>query len=411
MIDLVKLLLMAGDGGHGRVSFRREKYVPKGGPDGGNGGKGGSVVLRAVDGTSTLQRFVGSKRFQAQAGEPGGKRKKTGADGENLVLEVPVGTLVWLLDENQASTDRRQHRDREGDIYRQKLDQYFLEKEGERIPSREADGVMLQESDFSVKNLDLKSLQKEMLASLDKPGQEVVVCRGGRGGKGNDAFKSASNTTPLQAEYGGPGEQKLVLLELKLLADVGLVGFPNAGKSSLLSVLSAARPEVASYPFTTLKPNLGVVELSDGAQGSTPFSAVMADIPGIIELAHEGKGLGYDFLRHIEQCRVLLYVLSLSEEEVFGSDGQPKPDDQLLLLLEKQHRSLQAELRQYEADLVDKPSMICINKSDLYSESLIRAIGKNWPDGLIVSAATSQGLDQLKKRLRSLLARDLSPEE
>lgn len=401
MIDLVKLLLKAGDGGHGRVSFRREKYVPKGGPDGGNGGVGGSIVLRATEGVSTLHHYAGAKKFVAQSGQMGGKKKQTGADGENLVLEVPVGTVVWLLDENQASHQRRTFPAREGHVYAQQLDRYYVEKEGQPVPDRPNDQVETTLQDISLKNIDLKAVSKEHLAELHHPGQEVVICTGGRGGRGNTAFKSPSNTTPLEAEYGGFGGQKLVLLELKLLADVGLVGLPNAGKSTLLSVLSAARPEIGAYPFTTLEPNLGVVDVA--AAGQPPQTVVMADIPGIIEAAHAGKGLGFEFLRHIERCRVLVFVLALSEEDVFAAEASV---DTLWEQLQQQLNTLQSELASYDRELSEKPALIVVNKTDLYPAELIeRVAAQGWG---VLSAATQQGVEELQQQLRHQLAEQAS---
>jgi GTP-binding protein len=409
MIDLVKLTLLAGDGGDGRVSFRREKFVPKGGPDGGTGGKGGDVVLRASRGVNTLQQFVGAKKFKAEDGQAGGRRKKFGRQGEDWVIEVPVGTTVWLVAENQTSHQRRMYKRREGTAFQTPQEKYYLEKEGERIPVRERDelralfdsGDVFLNDQFSLKNVNFRQVEKQELVTLEEDGQTVVVCRGGQGGRGNESFKSASNTTPLEAEYGSFGETKIVFLELKLLADVGLVGLPNAGKSTLLSVLTKARPEVAAYPFTTLQPQLGVMEFTSD-EGAA--SLVLADIPGLIEAAHEGKGLGFDFLRHIEGCRGLLYVLSLDESTVYD---QQLTDSAKAQLLVKQYRTLEQELAQYRQIMQTKPFVIGVNKSDLYSQSLQAEIQAALEATLgqkpiIFSAATTDNIDNLRRQIIEL---------
>lgn len=413
MIDLVKLTLKAGNGGNGRVSFRREKYVPKGGPDGGNGGDGGSIILRATKRVNTLQQFVGAKRFKAEDGMPGDKRKKSGHQGEDLILDVPVGTVVWLVAENEASQNRRNHQKKEGDSSQVAREKYFLEKEGQLIPEPEPDqieplfesGSNLVNEQFSLKNIDLRAIEKQEIVSLDEDGQEVIICQGGKGGRGNEAFKSPSNTTPLEAEYGTQGEAKVVFLELRLLADIGLVGFPNAGKSTLLSVLTNARPEVAAYPFTTLQPQLGVMSFKFDDQSDGKSDMVLADIPGLIEAAHEGKGLGFDFLRHIEACRGLLYVLSLDEALVFD---QQKNEEQKASELIQQYQTLKEELTTYSLLLKEKPSIIGVNKNDLYSEKLREEIDRVitaeiGQKPLLFSAATKDGLDKLRTSLMSLV--------
>ncbi|MHC4647666.1 MAG: GTPase ObgE [Planctomycetota bacterium] len=251
-VDEAKIWVKAGDGGHGCVSFRREKFIPKGGPDGGDGGRGGSVYFEAAGDLYTLLDFSGKHHWRAGNGRSGSGSNKHGADGKDLIIKVPPGTLIY--------------------------------------------------------DVDLGLLLKD----LNKVGTKVCVCRGGRGGKGNKAFATATNQTPRYAEPGKKGQERSIRLELKLIADVGLVGLPNAGKSTLISRCSAARPKIAEYPFTTLEPVLGIVELSDYRR------FVMADIPGLIEGAHEGAGLGFEFLRHIERTRVLVHILDIMP--VDGSD-------------------------------------------------------------------------------------------
>lgn len=282
LIDQAVINVYAGDGGNGCLSFRREKYVPRGGPDGGDGGRGGDVLLIADPQLSTLLDYHYRQHYRAERGQHGRGKKMTGASGENLVLKVPPGTTV---------------KDIEGG---------------------------------------------EVLGELLQPGDRLVVARGGRGGRGNAAFASPTNQAPREHEPGGAGQERRIELELKLIADVGLVGKPNAGKSTLLSAVSAARPKIADYPFTTLEPHLGVARLSKDR------SLVVADIPGIIEGAHEGKGLGLRFLRHIERTRILAYMIPVDCED-------PSAEYQLL----------RSELEEYSPELAGKPHCIVFSKADL----------------------------------------------
>ena len=283
-IDTVKIIVKAGDGGNGMVSFHTEKYVPNGGPDGGDGGRGGSVILLADDSLTTLQDFRYKRKYLADNGEKGGRRKQNGRGGEDMYIRVPAGTLV---------------RDMETD---------------------------------------------EILADLTENGQEVIIAKGGRGGKGNIHFANSVRQAPRFARAGESGRQLQLKLELKLLADVGLIGFPNVGKSTLLSVVSAARPKIADYPFTTLQPNLGVVAVDD-------YSFVLADIPGLIEGAHEGQGLGLQFLRHIERTRLLIHMLDAS-----GHEGRDPIND---------FEQINHELAAYNQDLAKRPQIVALNKIDL----------------------------------------------
>lgn len=281
-IDLVEIYVKAGNGGRGAVSFRREKYVPKGGPDGGDGGKGGDVVIISDPNMSTLLDYRYKRKYIAQNGEPGMGALKTGKSGEDVILRVPVGTVV-------------------------------KDKETGKV-----------------------------LFDFTEAGQTYIVARGGKGGKGNTHFKSPTNQAPRKAEPGKPGEEKWIVLELKLIADVGIVGFPNAGKSTLISVISAAKPKIADYPFTTLEPVLGLVQYKDFK------SFVVADIPGIIEGASKGKGLGLKFLRHIERTKILLFLISASTEDVFN-----------------EYKILVKELKSYSKELLKKPHVVAISKMDL----------------------------------------------
>ena len=325
MIDFARITIKAGDGGNGRVSFRREKFVPKGGPDGGDGGNGGSVWLETDKDLNTLKPFQFQKKFSAQDGEAGGKNKRHGADGKDLFIKVPVGTVV--------------------------------KTEG---------------SDPST------------LFDLVKPGEKVCLAKGGRGGKGNWQFRSPILTTPRIAEAGTSGEAKQLTLELKLLADVGLIGLPNSGKSTLLSVLTKAKPKIADYPFTTLEPNLGVME------GSDPSGLVIADIPGLIEGASKGRGLGIEFLRHIERCKILVHLL----------DGAKLLTSEVLL---KDYQTVRSELSSYSTSLIEKPEILVLNKIDVLNKQQIRAamiaLKKAKKKVIGISAATHENLEELKQEL------------
>ncbi|MGB2959991.1 MAG: GTPase ObgE [Bacteroidota bacterium] len=325
-IDLARIHLKAGDGGAGCVSFRREKFVPKGGPDGGNGGRGGSIVVRANRQLSTLLDYTYKQTYKAPRGEHGLGSQKTGHSGADVVLEVPVGTLV---------------RD---------------------------------------------SATQEFLGDLTNHGDSIVAARGGRGGRGNTEFATSTNQAPRHCEVGLPGEEREIELELKLLADVGLVGLPNAGKSTLISVISAAHPKIADYPFTTLTPNLGIVRVDIGK------SFVVADIPGLIEGAHDGKGLGIQFLRHIERTKALVILLD-GIQDGFRED----------------YEILDRELRFYSADLLQKPRLVVITKTDSVPAETLTAMRKMRIGGirpLFISAVSGEGVRDLVHRMWGLLAEE-----
>lgn len=319
-IDYVEIEAQSGKGGDGAVSFRREKYIPKGGPDGGDGGRGGNVVVRADENLSTLLDFRYNRKYKAENGHPGMGALKKGRDGEDIILRVPVGTIIKDLESDQV------------------------------------------------------------IADLDQGGREMVIAIGGRGGKGNDHFKSPTNQTPRQSTPGGTGVRLTLSLELKLLADVGLVGYPNAGKSTLLSRVSAARPKIAEYPFTTLIPNLGIVRIRDYK------SFVMADIPGIIEGASEGKGLGLQFLKHIQRTAVLIFIVD-------GYTGQ----------IEQTMASLYHELQKYDADLVGREIVRVINKTDIIDDNVLEELKQQHSDCLFISAVTGEGIEALLNRLEKAL--------
>lgn len=315
-IDYVKLCSRSGAGGAGSAHFRREKFVPKGGPDGGDGGRGGHIILRGNAQLWTLLHLKYKKHVIAQPGKPGEGGLRTGAQGSDIVLEVPLGTVA-----RDAETG-------------------------------------------------------EIRFEVTEDGEEKILTPGGRGGLGNDHFKTSTNQAPHYAQPGEPGIEEWIILELKLLADVGLVGFPNAGKSTLLSAVSAAKPEIADYPFTTIVPNLGVVEYRDFK------SFVMADIPGIIEGAAEGRGLGTRFLRHIERNSILLFLIPADAESI-----------------RKEYDILLDELRRYNPELLDKKRLLAISKSDMLDEELMQEMKKEVPEeiqSLFISAVTNFNIQELK---------------
>jgi GTP-binding protein len=328
-IDTAKVFVKSGDGGNGAISFRREKYVPLGGPDGGDGGRGGDVILIADPNMTTLLDFAYKKKYSAERGTNGSGSKCYGKDGDTLYIKVPMGTIIRDVD-----TDK-------------------------------------------------------IMADLSHPDDKYVVARGGKGGKGNAKFTTPTRQAPSFAEPGMPGEERWIELELKLLADVGLLGFPNVGKSTLLSVVSKAKPKIANYHFTTLKPNLGVVSVP-GIQ-----SFVMADIPGIIEGAAEGVGLGLDFLRHIERTRLLIHVVDIS-----GIESRDPIEDFL---------KINEELKKYSVKLWDRPQIVAANKSDmLEDESVFEAFKAKlnemgYTSVFKISAATSDGVEQLMKEAARIL--------
>lgn len=325
-IDKADVLVQAGDGGNGRVSFRHEKFIDRGGPDGGDGGDGGNVVFRASRNENTLAVFRFKKELVAASGNPGDKRRKHGRSAENLFVSVPVGTVVT----DESGTE---------------------------------------------------------VADLTADGQEAIIARGGKGGFGNAHFVSSVRQAPRVAEKGEPGEKKKVRLELKLIADVGLVGLPNAGKSTLLSVISNAKPEIADYAFTTITPNLGVVQIDD------QYSVLVADIPGLIEGAAEGKGLGGEFLRHVERTSVLVHVIDAYQNDVATA-----------------YQTIQEELHAYKVDLSNRPQIVVLNKVEGLSEDIIadlrsqlaRVVPKQTPI-FAISAQAHIGLQELLYAVKKLL--------
>ena len=316
-IDHTNVELIAGSGGRGAVHFRKEKYIPKGGPDGGDGGRGGHVIFKADSNLHTLQDIRYRRKYIAKNGASGGGNRKTGKNGKDIIILVPVGTLIRKVENH------------------------------------------------------------ETLADIINNGQEIIICNGGKGGKGNHRFKSSTNQAPRKAQPGLPGESGKFEIELKILADVGLVGLPNVGKSTLLSRISAARPKIADYPFTTLEPKLGIVKYGDYN------SFVMADIPGLIEGASKGKGLGHQFLKHIERNKVLLYLID-------STDLSPY----------KTFKTLKNEVYDFNPDLRIKPIILCRTKSDIKCE-----LSRDWSmfdrDINVISSVTGEGLNELISKIIS----------
>lgn len=356
MLDLAMIFTKAGDGGNGAATFRREKYAPKGGPDGGDGGNGGSVYLIGDANLRTLDYFASHQKFNAQQGENGRKRRQDGAKGEDLYIKVPLGTVVWQV-ENP-------------------------------VDSKEALIALSKElRAYSEDNQQPMRMDQSPVGEILEDGDVIKVAQGGRGGLGNENFKSPTNQAPEYAQKGKPGEEKWLVLELKLLADIGFIGLPNVGKSTLLSVLTAARPKIADYHFTTLSPNLGVMKTSNGKE------LVLADIPGLIEGASKGKGLGHEFLRHVERCRLLVHVLAPSPE--FLTDTE-----QLITQMQQDYHTIRAELKAYTPRLIEKPEIIAVNKIDIINSEQQQQIEKAFKTKVwFISAATQTNIDQLTTHL------------
>jgi GTP-binding protein len=373
-VDRIKVFAQAGKGGRGSVSFRREKFVPKGGPDGGDGGRGGDVVLRAERHVDNLANLFYEPIIKAKNGSHGKGKKMTGRAAANKIVKVPVGTVVWQAEDDKRSTPIN----REQALYTQrptpKAKQLTAPTEGREHANT-----------FGVGN----SRSAVPLVDLIRDGEEFVLCQGGAGGKGNVHFKSSRNRAPRQYTDGEEGEQGYFLLELRTIADAGLVGYPNAGKSTLLRKLSAARPKVAAYPFTTLHPVVGVMELPGYRH------ATIADIPGLIEGAHRGIGLGHEFLRHITRCPVLIFVI-----DVAGSEGRSPVEDL---------QNLRKEIDLYDPMLSSRPWLIVANKMDLpNANENLETLREKFPKTSIVpiSAANGEGIDRLKETLAERMTGD-----
>ena len=420
-VDHIKIFAKAGDGGHGCSSFRREKFEPKGGPDGGDGGRGGDVILQVDHHTDNLKAFFYRPNQKAERGMHGQGQRKTGKSGKNLVLKVPPGTIVYRTEPHHLRKGKDDFEepdlsnvdwagefieDEEGQMV--VMDRTMPEQEDETddkdsAPSEEAEAtekaaeVLSEDEDNSeffvdgeeTGNFEVQAEEPhpygELIADLTEIGQKFTLCSGGIGGKGNWNFRTDTNQAPIEFTMGEKGEEDWFYLELRQIADVGLVGFPNAGKSTLLNTLSNATPKVAAYPFTTLKPMVGVVDFPGF------YRATIADIPGLIEGAHANIGLGHDFLRHISRCSIFLFVVDTAAVD----QRDPISDIQIL----------RKELRLYDEELGERPWLIVPNKIDLEESNLyLEALKTRFPKQEVfpISAEKGDGLDALKKRLCEL---------
>lgn len=310
LVDEVKIKIKAGNGGDGVVSFRREKYVPKGGPDGGDGGDGGNIIFQTDPNLNTLYDYSRKKEWQAENGQRGMRKKMHGKNGEDLVLKIPKGTIVYEISKSKSQVTNQ----------------------------------------FQISNIKPQKDIKTKIADLKEKSQSITICNGGKGGLGNDHFKSSTNQVPRQFTFGIKGEEKKLILELRMIADIGLIGLPNAGKSTLISAISHARPKIADYPFTTLEPNLGTVDYKGKR-------FIVADIPGLISGASKGKGLGHKFLRHIKRTKILVHLIDINSDN-----------------LVKDYQTIRNELGQFDPSLLEKQEIICLTKIDTKTNKETRQI-------------------------------------
>jgi len=385
-IDEIKIYAQAGHGGKGCVAFHREAYVTKGGPSGGNGGRGGSVILQADHDLNNLIQQYYVSRLIAKGGEAGMGKGMDGHAGADLIIKVPCGTLVWQLPsvkpvEGESSEDDDEDEDED--------EKPVLRASSSRRPViRRSGGVLAQEIDLSKEDDSSESAvadstKGELVADLTEHGQQFILCKGGRGGLGNRNFATAARQTPRFAQPGEPGDEGDYLLELRIMAEIGLVGYPNAGKSTLLTAISRARPKIAAYPFTTLHPQIGIVEYPDWKR------LTVCDVPGLIEGAHNNVGLGHEFLRHIQRCKILVLLLDMA-----GTDNRKPWDD---------YKQLLKELELYDPALLEKSRLVVANKMDeaVAEENLKQFKKKIKKVSLLpISAAFDQGMDKFKQTIR-----------
>lgn len=398
LIDTALIQVSAGNGGDGKLSLRREKYIPKGGPDGGNGGNGGDVYFIADHNLATLADFKSKPKYQAQHGEEGGKNVRQGGNGEDLYISVPVGTLIYEV--------------REKDL-----------QNGETAANTNQEGSADEVTDFRQRIKNVETTQV-LVADFTEHGQKLLIAHGGRGGRGNDSFKSSTNQTPMQFTRGTLGQSKTIKLEVKIIADIGFVGLPNAGKSTLVNSVTNANAKVDSYPFTTIFPNLGFWELKSGE------SVIVADIPGLIEGASTGKGLGDEFLRHIERTRIILHLIDpytqeISESTALEEEFNSLSEEKALELLESADKQalvkkaiasynvIRKELEDHKTNLQDKPEIVVINKIDITEvKEAYKSIKEHFEQKFDVkvfgiSAVTGEGLEDLEEEVIKML--DLHP--
>jgi GTP-binding protein len=394
-IDEIKIYAKAGHGGKGCVAFHREAYITKGGPSGGNGGRGGSVILQADHDLNNLIGQYYQPRLISKDGEHGMGKGMDGHAGKDLIIKVPCGTLVWKLKdttpaikEKYYSVDRKKNEEEEEAAAAEDEKPTFKSSASARPIIRSTSGYIAQEIDLSKERGEGESSERdtekgELVADLTEHGQQFVLCKGGRGGLGNRNFATSARQTPRFAQPGEPGTEGDFLLELRIMAEVGLVGYPNAGKSTLLTAISKARPKVAPYPFTTLHPQIGIVEYDDWHR------LTVCDVPGLIEGAHMNVGLGHEFLRHIQRCKILVLLLDMA-----GTDGRKPWHD---------YKQLLKELELYDPALLEKPRLVVANKMD---EAIAEKNLKQFKTkikkvkALPISAAFDQGMEKFKKTIR-----------
>ncbi|HUZ06658.1 MAG TPA: GTPase ObgE [Candidatus Paceibacterota bacterium] len=382
-IDEIKIYAQAGHGGKGCVAFHREAYITKGGPSGGNGGRGGSVILQADHDLNNLIGQYYVPRLIAQKGEAGMGKGMDGHAGKDLIIKVPCGTLVWKL----PSAKPVENFEDEDDGGEENERPTFKTSASKRPLIRNSGGVVAQEIDLSAEDAgefsESDSQKGELVADLTQHGQQFVLCQGGRGGLGNRNFATAARQTPRFAQPGEPGDEGDFLLELRIVAEVGLVGYPNAGKSTLLTAISRARPKVAAYPFTTLHPQIGIMEYPDWKR------LTVCDVPGLIEGAHKNVGLGHKFLRHIQRCKILVLLLDMA-----GTDNRKPWDD---------YKQLLSELELYDPALLEKPRLVVANKMDeAVAEKNLKEFKKKIKKVKVlpISAAFDQGMEKFRETIR-----------
>ena len=397
-VDSVKIVARAGHGGNGCVALLREAFRPKGGPCGGDGGRGGDIVLEACHDINNLIAQYYSPRIVAKNGLPGQGKGKTGKSGPTVVVKVPCGTTIWRLVDPETARIQEAYQ-RGSDSGQEDLS----ESEASFEDTRAADGMIRHQGSERAVEIDLEQtqeeetdseprLQKELAADLVEDGQRFVLCRGGKGGLGNQHFANSKHQTPRFAQPGQPGDEGTFMLELRILAEIGLVGYPNAGKSTLLTAISKARPKIAPYPFTTLHPQIGVLEFSDYHR------ITVCDIPGLIDGAHQNVGLGHAFLRHIQRCRALVLLIDMA-----GTDARKPWDD---------FKQLRKELELYDPKMLEKPYVVAANKMDMEeSQAHLRSFKRRLRGVKVIelAAAFDEGVSPLKDVMRAMAAQ--SPQE
>ncbi len=388
-IDEIKVYARAGHGGKGCIAFHREAYITKGGPSGGNGGRGGSVILQADHDLNNLIGQYYVPRLIAQVGEGGMGKGMDGHAGKDLIVKVPCGTLVWRLPSATPAPVEEGSEDEDDDAGEDAgKNPLFSTGTSQRPVLRASAGIRGLEVDLSKEDEDgetgtAPSPKGELVADLTEDGQQFVLCKGGRGGLGNRNFATAARQTPRFAQPGEPGDEGNFLLELRIVAEIGLVGYPNAGKSTLLTAISKARPKVAAYPFTTLHPQIGILEYSDWKR------LTVCDVPGLIEGAHQNVGLGHKFLRHIKRCKILVILLDMA-----GTDNRKPWDD---------YKQLLSELELYDPSLLEKPRLVVANKIDeTVAEENLKQFKKKIKKVKVlpISAAFDQGMEQFRETIR-----------